>query len=280
VLAWQAVQSKAMSKAGRPSARRFTQRDFTGRDCRRCSSQPRLMLDLFHLSTGSRVLQVFPAVFWMVVAALSLERRITLHRRALWLEYLTVGWNLVEAVVAISAGVIAGSVALIGFGADSAIEVISAVGLLWRLRRAGPHATLSEEGAAEKRALYVVAITFFLLAIYITWEAMKSLISREEPLTSPVGIILAVLSLTVMPTLAILKQRVGKEMGSRALVADSKETWVCSYMSLSLLLGIGAYAVVGWWWADPVGALAMLPVIIWQGWETLAEAREPAGHEH
>ena len=238
------------------------------------------MLDLFHRSTGSREWQVFPAVFWMVVAALSLERRITLHRRALWLEYVTVGWNLVEAVVAIAAGVIAGSVALIGFGADSAIEVISAVGLLWRLRRAGPYATLSEEGAAEKRALYVVAITFFLLAIYITWEAMKSLISREEPLTSPVGIILAVLSLTVMPTLAILKQRVGKEMGSRALVADSNETWVCSYMSLSLLVGIGAYAVVGWWWADPVGALAMLPVIIWQGWETLAEAREPAGHEH
>jgi len=216
----------------------------------------------------------------MDVAALSLERRITLHRRALWLEYVTVGWNLVEAVVAVAAGVIAGSVALIGFGADSAIEVISAVGLLWRLRRAGPHATVGEEGAAEKRALYVVALTFFLLATYITWEATKSLISREEPLTSPVGIVLAVLSLAVMPTLAVLKQRVGKEMGSRALVADSKETWVCSYMSLSLLLGIGAYAVVGWWWADPVGALAMLPVIVWQGWETLAEAREPAGHEH
>ena len=107
------------------------------------------------------------------------------------------GWNVAEAVVAIGAGVIAGSVALIGFGADSAIEVISAVGLLWRLRKAGPHATVSEEGAAEKRALYVVALTFFLLTIYITWEAVKSLISREEPLTSPVGIIVAVLSLAV-----------------------------------------------------------------------------------
>ena len=148
--------------------------------------------------------------------------------------------------MAIGAGVIAGSVALIGFGADSAIEVISAVGLLWRLRKAGPHATVSEEGAAEKRALYVVALTFFLLAIYITWEAVKSLISREEPLTSPVGIIVAVLSLAVMPTLAFVKQRVGKEMGSRALVADSKEAWVCSYLSLTLLLGVGAFAVVGW----------------------------------
>ena len=216
----------------------------------------------------------------MVVAALPVERRITLHRRALWVEYITVGWNVVEAVVAIGAGLIASSVALIGFGADSTIEVISAVGLLWRLRRAGPHATVSEEGAAEKRALYVVATTFFLLAFYITWEAVMSLISREEPLTSPLGIILAVLSLAIMPTLAIVKQRVGKEMGSRALVADSKETWVCSYLSLILLLGVGAYAVAGWWWADPVGALAMLPVIIWQGWETLAEARERAGHEN
>ena len=139
---------------------------------------------------------------------------------------------------------------------------------------------MSEEWGAETRALYVVAGTFFLLAMYITWEAVTALVSQEAPLTSPVGIILAVLSLAVMPTLAVVKQRVGKEMGSRALVADSKETWVCSYLSLTLLLGVGAYAVVGWWWADPVGALAMLPVIIWQGWETLAEARERAGHDH
>jgi cation diffusion facilitator family transporter len=215
----------------------------------------------------------------MVVVTLSAERRIALHRRALWLEYSTVGWNVVEAVVAIGAGAVAGSVALIGFGADSAIEVISAVGLLWRLRKAGPHAAVNEESAAEKRALYVVAVTFFVLAGYITWEAVRSLISREPPLSSPVGIILAVLSLLVMTGLASVKQRTGREMGSRALVADSKETWVCSYLSLTLLLGVGAYAVFGWWWADPVGALAMLPVILWQGWETLAEAREPTDHQ-
>ena len=215
----------------------------------------------------------------MVVVTLSAERRIALHRRALWLEYSTVGWNVVEAVVAIGAGAVAGSVALIGFGADSAIEVISAVGLLWRLRKAGPHAAVNEESAAEKRALYVVAVTFFVLAGYITWEAVRSLISREPPLTSPVGIILAVLSLLVMTGLASVKQRTGREMGSRALVADSKETWVCSYLSLTLLLGVGAFAVFGSWWADPVGALAMLPVILWQGWETLAEAREPTDHQ-
>jgi divalent metal cation (Fe/Co/Zn/Cd) transporter len=218
-------------------------------------------------------------VAWMVVVTLSAERRVALHHRALWLEYFTVGWNVVEAVVAIGAGVIASSVALIGFGADSAIEVISAIGLLWRLRKAGPDAPVSEESAAEKRALYIVAITFFILAIYITWEAVKSLIGREEPLTSAVGVVLAVLSLVVMTALASIKQRVGKEMGSRALVADSKETWVCSYLSLTLLLGVGAYAAFGWWWADPVGALAMLPVVLWQGWETLAEAREAADHE-
>jgi divalent metal cation (Fe/Co/Zn/Cd) transporter len=212
------------------------------------------------------------------VTILPAERRAALHHRALWLEYFTVGWNVVEAAVAVGAGVIAGSVALIGFGADSAIEVISALGLLWRLRKAGPHAAVGEESAAEKRALYVVAITFFLLAVYITQEAVTSLIGREKPLISPVGIILAALSLLVMTGLAAVKQRVGKEMGSRALVADSKETWVCSYLSLSLLLGTGAYAVFGWWWADPIGALAMLPVIGWQGWETLSEAREPNDH--
>ena len=214
------------------------------------------------------------------MVALPTDRRVALHRRALWLEYFTVGWNVVEAVVAIGAGVIAGSVALIGFGADSAIEVISALGLLWRLHKAGPHAAVSEETAAEKRALYVVAITFFLLASYITWEAVTSLVRREEPLTSPVGIILAALSLLVMTGLAAFKQRVGKQIGSRALVADSKETWVCSYLSLSLLLGTGAYALFGWWWADPMGALAMLPVILWQGWETLTEAHEPNDHHN
>jgi cation diffusion facilitator family transporter len=208
------------------------------------------------------------------VVVLTPQRRQTLHRRALWLEYFTVGWNMVEGVVAIVAGVIAGSVALIGFGADSAIEVASAVGLLWRLRKAGPDASVSEEGAAEKRALYVVAATFFLLAVYITYESVTALIRHEEPLTSPVGVVLAALSLAVMPALAFAKQHVGKQMGSSALAADAKETWVCSYLSLSLLIGVGAYALLGWWWADPIGALAMLPVIVWQGWETFAEARE------
>jgi divalent metal cation (Fe/Co/Zn/Cd) transporter len=202
------------------------------------------------------------------------ERRVALHRCAVRLEYFTVGWNVVEAFVAIGAGLLAGSVALIGFGVDSGIEVISAVGLLWRLGKAGPYAEVAEESAAERRALYVVAATFFLLAAYITYEAVGSLLAREEPLTSPVGIVLSIASLIVMPALAIAKQRTGGDMGSRALLADSKETWVCSYLSLALLIGVGLYALAGWWWADPIAALSMLPVIVWQGWETLTEARE------
>jgi cation diffusion facilitator family transporter len=206
--------------------------------------------------------------------AASLERRQELHRRALRLEYFTVGWNVIEGLVAIGAGVVAGSVALIGFGVDSSIEVISALGLLWRLRKAGPDATEAEESGAERRALYIVAATFFLLAAYITYEAGTALLSQEEPDPSTVGLVLSVLSLVIMPALAWWKQRTGREMGSRALVADAAETWVCSYLSLALLAGVGLYALFGWWWADPVGALAMLPVILWQGWETLGEARE------
>ena len=202
------------------------------------------------------------------------ERRRQLHARAVRLEWFTVSWNVIEAVVAIGAGIIAGSVALIGFGVDSGIEVISAVGLLWRLRRAGPDAETADETAAERRALYVVAATFFLLAAYIAYEAVGALLEHEEPLTSPVGVAVSIASLVIMPALAYAKQRIGREMGSRALVADSKETWVCSYLSLALLIGVGAFALFGWWWADPIGALAMLPVIVWQGWETLSQARE------
>jgi divalent metal cation (Fe/Co/Zn/Cd) transporter len=171
--------------------------------------------------------------------ALPLERRQELHRRALWLEYFTVGWNVIEGVVAIGAGIIAGSVALIGFGVDSSIEVISALGLLWRLRKAGPEATVAEESGAERRALYIVAATFFLLAAYITFEAVTSLLGREEPDRSTVGLVLSVLSLLIMPALAWWKQRTGRQMGSRALVADAAETWVCSYLSLALLAGVG-----------------------------------------
>jgi cation diffusion facilitator family transporter len=208
------------------------------------------------------------------VESAAIAHKRLLHRRGLRLEYFTISWNVIEAAVAITAGLIAGSVALVGFGVDSGIEVISAVGLTWRLHKAGPEADAAEESAAERRALYIVACTFFALAAYITYEAVSALIRQEEPDSSTPGIVLALVSLAIMPTLAYLKQRTGQQLGSRALQADAVETWVCSYLSLALLLGVGLFAAFGWWWADPIGALLMLPVILWQGWETLGEARE------
>jgi cation diffusion facilitator family transporter len=208
------------------------------------------------------------------VAVASPARREELHRRGLKLEWFTVAWNAIEGIVAIAAGIAAGSVSLVAFGADSFMEVISALALLWRLRKAGPHASAEERGAAEQRALYLVAATFFLLAAYITYEAVGALLSRVGPENSTVGLVLSVGSLLVMPALAYGKQRTGRELGSEALKADAVETWVCSYLSLALLAGVGLNAAFGWWWADPAGALAMLPVILWQGWETFGEARE------
>jgi divalent metal cation (Fe/Co/Zn/Cd) transporter len=204
----------------------------------------------------------------------TLSRKERLHRRGVRLEVFTVAWNVVEAVVAVGVGIAVGSVALVGFGVDSGIEVISAVALLWRLLKAGPHASVPEESAAERKALYLVAATFFLLALYILYEAVGALISGEGPESSTVALILSAVSLVIMPVLAYLKGRTGREMGSRALVADSVETWVCAYLSVALLAAVGLNAAFGWWWADPLGALAMLPVILWQGWETLEEARE------
>ena len=204
----------------------------------------------------------------------TLGRKEKLHRRGLWLEVFTVAWNVVEAVVAIGVGLAVGSVALVGFGVDSGIEVISAVALLWRLLKARPYASVPEESAAERKALYLVAATFFLLALYILYEAVGALLSGEGPESSAVALVLSAVSLVIMPVLAYLKGRTGREMGSRALVADSVETWVCAYLSVALLAAVGLNAAFGWWWADPIGALAMLPVILWQGWETLEEARE------
>lgn len=211
------------------------------------------------------------------MAVLTPARREELHRRAVLLEWFTVAWNVVEAAVAIGVGLVVGSVALVGFGVDSSVEVISAVVLLWRLYRAGPNASAEEQSGAERKALYLVAATFFLLAAYVLYEAIGALLSEEGPEVWTVALLLSVVSILVMPTLAYLKGRTGREIGSRALLADTVETWVCTYLSVALLAAVGLNAAFGWWWADPVGALAMLPVILWQGWETLGEAREEEG---
>jgi divalent metal cation (Fe/Co/Zn/Cd) transporter len=196
--------------------------------------------------------------------ATSLAGQEQLHRRAIRLEWFTVSWNVLEAAVAIAAGLAAGSVALIGFGVDSGIEVVAAGALLWRLRTAGAGATDEERGEAERKALYVVAGTFFVLSVYIAVEGVSALASHDEPGTSPLGLGLSIASLITMPILAWAKQQTARRLESRALQADAVETWVCAYLSLALLAGVGLNIAFGWWWADPVGAIAMLPLIVWQ----------------
>ena len=209
----------------------------------------------------------------MSIDRASAARRQQLHRRGIRLEWFTIAWNVLEAAVAILAGAIAGSTALVAFGLDSLIEITSAVALLWRLLRADARASPAEHSQAERRALYVVAGTFFALAAYTAWESIWGLVHKESPESSVVGLALSAASLVVMPILAFAKHRTGRELGSRALQADAMETWVCAYLSLALLAGLGLKYAFGWWWADSIGALAMLPVIVWQAWETLKEAR-------
>jgi divalent metal cation (Fe/Co/Zn/Cd) transporter len=193
-----------------------------------------------------------------------LDRERANHLRAgRRLEYFTLGWNLTEAAVAIAAGLFAGSIALIGFGVDSLIESLSGGILLWRLQ-----STKTDE-SREHLAHSLVGISFFLLALYVAFEAGKSLLHHEEPETSVVGIILSILSLIVMPLLARAKRRVAAKIDSRALYADSRQTDICAYLSAILLGGLLLNALFGWWWADPMAALCMLPLIFREGMEAV-----------
>ena len=179
------------------------------------------------------------------------------------LEYFTLGWNVTEAAVAITAGVIAGSIALVGFGADSVIESLSSLVLLWRLQ------SHEADERRERLALRLVGVCFLILAAYVAFDAAHSLIRREPPHASFVGIGLSVVSLIVMPLLARAKRRVAARLGSAALAADSRQTGLCAYLSASLLVGLALNAAFGWWWADPVAALIMVPVILREGTQAL-----------
>jgi divalent metal cation (Fe/Co/Zn/Cd) transporter len=192
-------------------------------------------------------------------------------RRALRLEYFTIGWNVIEALVALGAGWIAGSIALVGFGLDSLIEVTSATALVWRLRRSG---NPDEELDAERKALRIVAYTFFALGGYVLYQAGSILVRRTAPQESLVGIALAAVSLIVMPWLGFAKKKLARRIGSRALDADGTETLVCSYLSLTLLVGLGANALWGWWWADPLAALAIVAFVVHEGKESLEHSGE------
>ena len=181
---------------------------------------------------------------------------IALARR---LEYLTLGWNLAEAVASIVVGAMAGSIALVGFGADSLIESASGGVLLWRLQGGD----VGEK--REQLALRLVGVSFLVLAFYISLTAAKALVLHDQPEPSTIGIIIAILSLIVMPLLARAKRKTGGRIGSKALVADSKQTEICAYLSAILLVGLILNRLFGWWWSDPVAALLMLPIICREG---------------
>lgn len=186
-------------------------------------------------------------------------------KRGRVLEYLTIGWNSLEGLIAITSGLLAGSIALVSFGFDSLIEVSSGAALLWRLHLDSPE----RRERAEQVALKLVGISFLLLAAYVIYDSAKSLINREPPETSYVGIGIAALSLIVMPFLARAKRRVAASIKSRAMHADSRQTDLCAYLSAILLGGLLLNALLGWWWADPVAALVMVPIIAKEGIEAL-----------
>lgn len=182
--------------------------------------------------------------------------------RGLRLEYITVAWNALEALVALAAGVIAGSIALVGFGTDSVVEVSSAGVLLWRL-----HSDYNDVARErnEKLAQRLVGVSFLLLAVYVGVDAGSTLLRHDISETSLPGIVLACASLIVMPLLARAKRRVAQDMHSEALRADSRQTDLCAYLSAILLGGLVLNAALGWWWADPLAALLMVPLIAKEG---------------
>jgi divalent metal cation (Fe/Co/Zn/Cd) transporter len=195
-------------------------------------------------------------MIWATADPVSLAR---LRRRAVVLAWATIAWNVVEAVVAIGAGLEAGSLALIGFGLDSTIEVGSAAVILWQFAGA--------DEQRERQALRLIAVSFFALAAYVTGQALVDLATTSGPDSSVVGIVLASLSLVVMPLLATAKRRTGQRLGSVTVAADSQQTWLCTYLSAVLLVGLVLNAAFGWWWADPVAGLVIAALALREGRE-------------
>ncbi|MBE8516166.1 cation transporter [Amycolatopsis sp. H6(2020)] len=194
------------------------------------------------------------------VVPVDAQRRAVLSRRVRWLVGATITYNVVEAVIAISAGSVASSTALIGFGLDSVIEVASAAAVAWQFSGTDP-------GARERTALKVIAVSFFALAAYVTVESVRSLFGAESAEHSTVGIVLAAVSLLVMPFLSSAQRRAGRELGSASAVADSKQTLLCTYLSGVLLAGLLLNSLFGWSWADPIVALVIAAVAVKEGRE-------------
>ena len=185
-------------------------------------------------------------------------RLAALHRRIRLLVWATIGYNVIEAAVALTAGVHASSTALVGFGLDSVIEVAAAAAVAWQFAAADPE-------RREKAALRFIAVSFFVLGAYITVQSVRALTGALEAESSPVGIGLAAVSLAVMPLLAWLQIRAGREAGSRSAVSEAKQTLLCSYLSVVLLVGLGLNALFGWSWADPVAALVIAGFAVREG---------------
>ncbi len=183
-----------------------------------------------------------------------LDSRARLIRRARLLTWVGLGWHGIEAAVAIAAGVIAGSVALVGFGADSLIELAAGLVVLWRLA--------SVRAIAERRAQQMIAVSFYVLSAYVAVEATLSLAAGDRPSVSWVGIGLSVLTLATMPPLSAAKARVADDLGSSATKSESRQTMLCAYLSAGLLLGLSLNALLGWWWADPITALGIAAVAL------------------
>ncbi len=192
----------------------------------------------------------------------------SLQEKALVLSYFTVGYNILEGTVSLAAGVLSGSIALVGFGLDSLVESLSGGIMVWRFTR-GQELSPAEEERRERRAVRLVGYTFFVLAAYVLYESVKKLYFREIPQPSLLGIIVAVASLIVMPALFFAKYRLGRAMGSQSLMADSKQTLACAWLSLALLIGLLLNYRLGLWQADPVIGLIIVIFLAREGYETL-----------
>lgn len=195
--------------------------------------------------------------------AVSTERGAALTRRIRLLVAATIVYNLCEAVVAIWAGRVASSAALVGFGLDSLVEVSSALAVAWQFSARDART----RQAREARAMRVIALAFFALAAYVTVDALRSLLGAQEAAPSPVGIVLAALSVVIMPALSLSQRRAGRELGSASAVADSKQTLLCAYLSVALLGGLLLNALWGWAWADPIVALFIAVMAVREGVE-------------
>lgn len=188
------------------------------------------------------------------------SRREVLHRRIRLIVGITIGYNLIEAIIAIAAGSVASSAALVGFGLDSTIEVLSAAAVAWQFTRRDPERW-------EKPTLRVIAVAFFALAIYVTVTSVGALVTTERPEHSTIGIVLTAVSVAVMPFLSFAERRAGRELGSATAVADSKQTLICTYLSAAVLGGLVANSLLGWSWADAVAGLVIAAFAVREGIE-------------